>query len=206
MNELKPIKVKPKTGNECITANGFETGYKLIDFWKWSISDIVENATRERFAEFIVGTAVGISPDQLRVEWDAWDITTDSGIKIEVKSSAYIQSWGQRKFSKISFSIKPTTNSDSDTTPKRHADLYVFCHLKHTDQETMNPLEMDQWDFYVLPTCKLDYFSKNQLTISLNSLRELASQVNYNRLKDEISDAYNEQKCHEEEVNGNLSL
>lgn len=136
MNELKQIDAEPKTGNEFLTDNGKKTEYNLLDFWRWSVSDILSNATRGRFAEFIVGTAIGLKPENLRDEWDAYDLTTENGIKIEVKSAAYIQSWNQKKFSTISFSIKPARYWDAETNmqrgePKRHADLYVFCHLKH---------------------------------------------------------------------------
>jgi len=59
MNELREIKAEPKVGNEYLTDNRKMTEYNLLDFWRWSVSDILSNATRGRFAEFIVGTAVG---------------------------------------------------------------------------------------------------------------------------------------------------
>lgn len=198
MKELNQIKVEPKTGNEELTVNGNQTGYKLLDFWRWSVSDLISNATRGRFAEFIVATALGISTDGLREEWEAWDLTTKSSIKIEVKSSAYIQSWGQRKLSAITFSIRKASSWESETTikrgeAKRHADLYVFCHLKHKDQNTIDPLKMEQWDFYVVPTFKLDSKLNNQKTIRLSSLRELASPIGYNELKSAVQKEYKEQ-------------
>ena len=132
MDELKQIKATPKTGQETVSDNGVNTKYTLWDFWRWSVSDILSNATRGRFAEFIVGTAIGLDPMNLRDEWGAYDLTTDEGIKIEVKSASYIQSWNQNKLSTISFSIKPSRYWDEETNmqrgePKRHADLYVFC-------------------------------------------------------------------------------
>lgn len=71
LSDLGEIKAKPKTGNEFITDNGIEKEYNLLDFWRWSVSDILSNATRGRFAEFIVGTAIGMNPMNLRDEWDA---------------------------------------------------------------------------------------------------------------------------------------
>lgn len=115
MNELKEIKTIPKSGNEILTSNGEKIGYKLLDFWRWSVSDIVSNAARGRFAEFIVGTALGFKLDNIRNEWDAYDLKTKEGIKIEVKSSAYIQSWNQKDYSPISFSIKPARYWDAAT-------------------------------------------------------------------------------------------
>lgn len=201
MNKLKEIKACPKTGNESLTDNGQKTNYNLLDFWRWSVSDILSNATRGRFAEFVVGTAVGLNPKNLRDEWDAFDLTTEEGIRIEVKSAAYIQSWNQHSFSTISFSIKPARFWDAKTNmsrgePKRHADLYVFCHLKHKDQDTIDPLKMEQWDFYVLPTYRLDNYERSQSSITLNSLMKLTSPKMYSELKAEICEAYNQQKSY----------
>ncbi len=199
MNDLKEIKASPKIGNESLTYNGQNTNYKILDFWRWSVSDILSNATRGRFAEFIVGTAVGLNHENLRDEWDAYDLITDDGIKIEVKSAAYIQSWNQKSFSTISFSIKParywnTVPNMQRGEPTRHADIYVFCHLKHKDQNTIDPLKMEQWDFYVLPTFRLDNYPRSQSSITINSLKKLTDPIMYSDLKNEIDRASAEQK------------
>lgn len=199
MNGLKEIKASPKTGKESLTDNGQDTNYNLLDFWRWSVSDILSNATRGRFAEFVIGTAVGLDLKNLRDEWDAYDLITENGIKIEVKSAAYIQSWKQKSFSTISFSIKPSRYWDAESDvqrgePKRHADVYVFCHLKHKDQDTIDPLKMEQWDFYVLPTYRLDNYERSQSSITINSLRKLTKARKYSELKIEIEKAFYEQK------------
>lgn len=126
-------------------------------------------------------------------------MTTDDGIKIEVKSAAYIQSWNQKQLSKISFSIKKAKYWDATNTiqpgePKRHADLYVLCHLKHINQTIINPLKMEQWDFYILPTYRLDNYERSQSSITINSLRKLTESKKYSELKFEIEKAYKEQK------------
>ena len=201
MSNLKEIIATPKTGNEHLEDNGKKIDYTLLDFWKWSVSDILSNATRGRFAEFIVGTAIKLDTNNLRDEWDAYDLITKSGIKIEVKSAAYIQSWNQKKYSTISFSIKSARFWDAKENmrrgePKRHADIYVFCHLKHKEQETINPLKMEQWDFYVLPTFALDNYERSQSSITINSLRKLTNSVEYSRLKEEIEKQNEEQKIY----------
>jgi len=196
--ELNAIKAIPKTGNEELYFENESVGYTLLDFWKWSVSDILSNATRGRFAEFVVGVATNINIHKLRDEWDSYDLTTQEGVKIEVKSSAYIQSWNQRKFSTISFSIKPSMywdakDGDFRGDSKRHADLYVFCLLKHKEQETINPLKLEQWEFFVLPTYKLDNYTRSQSSITLNSLQKLTHGISYNELNAKIYKAYKEQ-------------
>ena len=198
MENLKAIKTIPKNGNEELSFNEINIRFSLLDFWKWSVSDLMSNATRGRLAEFIVGTSVGLNPENLRDEWDAYDITSDNGIKIEVKSASYIQSWSQREFSKISFSIKKAKfwNADNGMSrgeAKRHAEVYVFCLLKHKNQETIDPLKLEQWEFYVLPTYKLDNYERSQFSITINSLRKLTEPIEYVLLKDKIEKCYQEQ-------------
>ncbi len=198
MTLLDKIKATTKTGDEFIIDEGQSINYSLLDFWKWSVSDILSNATRGRFAEFIVNTAIGFNPDNVRNEWDAFDLLSPEGIKIEVKSAAYIQSWAQKRFSDIKFSIKPAKYWDSDTIIqneeyKRHADVYVFCLLKHKDKNTIDPLKIEQWDFYILSTYKLDKSKVNQSSITLKSLQKLAKPIKYSDIKVEIKKAYEEQ-------------
>jgi hypothetical protein len=180
-----------KTGNEQLFHNSKQLGFSLFDFWRWSVSDILSNATRGRFAEFIVATATGIDMKTVRDEWGAFDLETPDGIKLEIKSSAYAQSWHQRAHSKITFSIKPTAAWDKETNTystekKRHADVYVFCLLHHKDKATIDPLNMNQWEFYVLPTQALNDYTRSQHSITLASLQRLTKAVEYDKLDEVI--------------------
>jgi hypothetical protein len=56
-------------------------------FWRWAYSDFLSNAQRGVLAEYIVGTALNCLKEK-RLEWDAHDLVTEDGIKIEVKSAA----------------------------------------------------------------------------------------------------------------------
>lgn len=190
---LEAIKPIPKSGNEYLTFNEKSVGYSLFDFWQWSVSDLLINTTRGRLAEFIVGTAFDINPKKIRSEWELFDIETETGIKIEVKSAAYIQSWRQKKYSPISFSIKKTQNYTSKER-KRHADVYVFCLLKMKDQQQIDPLKLEQWEFYVLPTCKIDNYARSQTSITLNSLLKITNPTTYKKLKNEVENCHKEQK------------
>ena len=185
------IEIKQKTGNEPLTYNGKNTGIKLIDFWSWGLSDIISNTARGKFAEFIVATALKIDLSKIYDEWNAYDLTSPEGIKVEVKSSAYLQTWQQKEFSKISFSIKAARYWDSSTNemaeiPSRLSDVYVFCLLKHKEQITLNPMNLEQWEFYVLPTVELNKYKRSQRSITLNSLLKLTSGVSYNNLRETI--------------------
>src|SRR5713226_9413468 len=107
-DSLIRIIAKPKTGRERFGAGDQMLAFELSDFWRWSMSDLISNATRGRLAEFIVAKALLISTDTVRDEWSAYDLKTPEGIKVEVKSAAYIQSWHQSKLSAINFRTPKT--------------------------------------------------------------------------------------------------
>tara|TARA_R110001583_G_C5642245_1_gene407954 strand:+ start:1259 stop:1837 length:579 start_codon:yes stop_codon:yes gene_type:complete len=177
MSDLQAIKVEPKNGNEPFSFENTDLDFKLTDFWSWSQSDLLNNALRGVLAEYIVRQDLGIIKPT-RTEWDAFDLETESGIKLEIKSSAYVQSWKQNSLSKISFDIAPTKGWNAKTNEysaerKRQSDFYVFCVLHHKDQNTIDPTCLDQWTFYVLPTKVLNEQKKEQKRISLSSLLKL---------------------------------
>jgi hypothetical protein len=183
MNEgsFDALVVVPKSGTEPFHASGSPAGTDLLQFWRWASSDLVSNAMRGVLAEYIVGLALNCVAGT-RVEWDACDLVTVQGTKVEVKSAAYVQSWKQKGPSTISFSITPTTGWDAATNTssaerRRQADVYVFCLLAHPDKATIDPLDLDQWKFYALSTAQLDATVGGQKTISLGALLRLHPEV-----------------------------
>ena len=170
------IKSKQLSGEEQILAPGGESISDLSDFWRWAYSDLIGNAERGVLAEYIVACALEIT-NTTRISWDKYDLLTADGISVEVKTSAYIQTWEQKSLSKLSFGIQTTYGWDSNTNElgkdkKRQADIYVFCVHKHTDQDTINPLDISQWEFYLLPTSTLNAKFGNQKTVSLSALKK----------------------------------
>jgi hypothetical protein len=148
------------TGQEPLHRAGQPLDTRLLDFWRWSASDVLSNALRGVLAEYLVAVDLGVA-DGIRTEWDRYDLQTRRGITIEVKSAAYAQSWHQKRPSKITFGIAPTLGWDpetgeSDTDRKRQAQVYVFCVLGKKDQPDVDPLDVSQWQFYVLATEILD--------------------------------------------------
>jgi hypothetical protein len=173
-----PVVSARRDGSEPFCLGGRPAGFKVLEYWQWSMSDLVSNASRGRLAEFIVARALDAPTDGVRDEWSAFDLTTEEGIKVEVKSSAYLQSWTQRKPSLISFSVRrarawdPRTNLLADQ-PSRLADVYVFALLAHLDKSSLNPLYLDQWQFYVMSTRAINERKRSQHSITLNSLRRM---------------------------------
>ena len=146
------------------------------------------------YSEFIVAAALGIDLSEPRANWEPWDLTLyeeANAIHIEVKSGSYLQAWKQNHPSTIRFGIQPTicwspTNGYTGE-PHRQSDVYVFCVFAEQDAAKADPMKLDSWEFYVLPTKELDKHCGVQRTISLNALLRLSPQkVDFADLKSAV--------------------
>lgn len=191
---LARLRVARRTGDEPLHENGAPLQPRLEDFWRWSASDLVSNVVRGIFAEFLVAHALGIDVSGVRDSWAAFDLMTPDGIRVEVKSAAYVQSWWQRRLSPITFSVRRTRAWSADTgvmaaVAARQADLYVFALLAHVDKATIDPLNVEQWRFFVVPTAVLDARTRSQHSITLRSLRAIAAELRLAEVAGAVTEA-----------------
>jgi hypothetical protein len=148
-------------------------GYNFEAFLRWNSGHLLENRTRGAYAEWLVHRALGVDPGEHRIEWAEVDLH-DEDLSLEVKSAAYVQSWQQGKPSAISFPIE-----------QRKTTAYVFCLLAEQNRELVDPRDLNQWLFWVVPTTKLHAERKSiglQALIRAHgegmSFGELAAQIN----------------------------
>lgn len=164
------------TGNEHFLYDGVPINRLLLDFWSWQSSELFSNTLRGALAEYIVATALDIDSDASRVNWYEYDLLYGN-TRIEVKSSAYLQSWEREGFSRISFTIYParpvTASLWDDDDISRHSDVYVFCLFKSKDRETANPMMLEQWDFFVVKTSDIDKKLGSQRTVTISTIKSL---------------------------------
>jgi hypothetical protein len=180
---LGPLEVSRKSGDEQFVVEGRPAGFDLLEFWRWSASDLVDNTARGVLAEFVVAKALGIDVTSPRVGWATWDLDWEVSpgvtLAIEVKSAAYVQSWGQKALSAIQFVVPRRRGFDAvknalEETAARHAHVYVFALLANTDKRTIDPMRLEQWRFYCLATKQLDARTRSQHSVTLKSLEALA--------------------------------
>ena len=164
------------------------------EFQAWAYDDLLTNTTRGLLAEYIVAKAVGIRNTK-RVEWDQYDLEVDGVGGVEVRSAAYVQTWEQTRLSEITFNIRRAKGWDARTntyaaSAKRSANVYVFCLLKGEKRGHIDPLDVAQWEFYVLATSELDRHVPTQKTIRLGRLKDLRPrQCTYGELNAAIHEA-----------------
>jgi hypothetical protein len=177
---LPRLMVKRLIGHEPFTNNGQSAGFDIIAFWQWASSDLVVNVARGLLAEYLVAKALDLD-DGVRDPWQPYDLKTQHGLTLEIKSGAYLQSWWQRVHSDICFSISETRSWSADTnefspTQQRQADAYVFALLSHRDKGTLNPLELSQWEFYLVPTRAISERVGSRKQLTMKALLELSPQ------------------------------
>lgn len=195
---LDRLVVTPKTGREKFRLDAQDLDFDLLSFWRWSASDLLSNTTRGVLAEYLVARALGVQPDGVRSERAAHGFQTDDGIRVGVKSAAYLQSWQQRQLSQISFVAPRRQLWDTDSLrPERAArqvDVHVFALLSHQDKSTVDPMAIDQWSFFVVASRILEQRTRSQYSITLPSLARLSGPpVHYCRLCEAVAAAARQQ-------------
>lgn len=153
---LRPKTVVPLTGEERFHGSDLT----VSDFWRWGFSDLRTNIVRGILAEYLVATAVG-DPSPLRQAWDDFDVTTASGVRVEVKSSAYLQSWNQKQLSRIEFTGLTGRSWSAETNELAaertlRADVYVFATHTCRVPDEYDPLDLAHWEFQLMTAAALE--------------------------------------------------
>lgn len=147
-------------------------------FWSWAYSDLRSNTTRGILAEFLVAWALGVR-EGVQSTWGDFDVLTPDGIRVEVKASGYLQSWVQKRPSRISFGRLTGRTWSAETGElgaerELRADVYVFAIHTCSEPDRYDPLDLDAWRFLVLPRTKVE--KAGSRSISLTTLRSLEAE------------------------------
>jgi hypothetical protein len=98
---------------------------------------------------------------------------------------------------RISIRKTHTKYKNVASNKERQNDIYIFCVDTGRTRETANPLNLDCWDFYVVPTSLIDKFCKDQKTVSLNRIQNITGMkkgISYNELKDAMDQIIEKEK------------
>jgi hypothetical protein len=136
---------------------------------------IIQNQYRSAFVEAMLEPVLAGSQWCYAGDgWSGWDFQRTDGARLEVKQSAAIQTWSEKRniITKGAFDIASRTGYFSEggskwsATPGRPADVYVFAW-----NETDNHSRPENWMFFVVLTERLP----SQKTISLTKVKLLAA-------------------------------
>lgn len=178
-----------------------EEQFSVLDFWRYAYSQL--EGLGDTIAEFLVAKALGIDKAENVNYWTAYDMAYRNK-RIEVKATRYVHPWNTRISKTRTFSIEPTSNSYWGTSTdgvnggkalSRQSEVYVFCLNSNMDIQNNNPLKLDDWVFYVVPTFEINNYcnrceNPNQKKMALNVVKRLAKHgVPFDELKDAVDAA-----------------
>lgn len=168
---------------------------------------IITNTWRGAYVEALVCSALG-DPWKLCSPWGSWDLENDRGYRVEVKQAAALQNWESSgphpTTSHPRFDIAPCKghwDDDSDDAvwidvadlPEgdvfRPADVYIFAWHKEQNPAVADHRKAEQWRFFVVPERLLTERHKDQRTIGLTPLEEMASPVGHKQLAEAVTAA-----------------
>lgn len=175
--------------NKKFTFNNTELDFGILDLWESKYSNIFN--MQEVIAEYLVEKALGIDKAQNTDYWTLYDILYRN-YRIEIKQTSYYHPWNEDgKISNIRrFGItKANSNYEFEDLPNKYArqnDIYIFCLNTGETKETSNPMNIDNWEFYIVPTEIINDICGDNKTIILNKVRDLAKRVTYDKIKETI--------------------
>lgn len=165
------------TGSERFRNSERPLGLTLMDFWRWSESDLLNSLTRARLAEFIVASALGAHAEGPRDERSSLELVTPDGVEVRVRSGSFLKSFHQKELSKVAFipQVRPAHSCTASAHhAARRAHVYVFALLDHVERATVDPLDLDQWRFFVPPPSTLEALVLKQRALTVPTLDGLS--------------------------------
>lgn len=178
------------SGKEQFVFDGKSVGLDMLDFWKFEFSNVYD--LQDEISEFIVAKALGIDVPYNKDLWTLYDIRYRD-VRIEVKETSYYHPWNED--GKISeqrvFGITKANSSyehpDEENRYERQNDIYIFCVVNGITRDTSNPLVLDNWDFYVVPTEVINEKCKDNKSITLKKIHKLGFEpIKYDTLKEKV--------------------
>lgn len=156
--------------SETFFLDGRGTGLTVSDFWQWGFSELARGPLLGILGEYLVSSAIN-RPD-MRRSWGPYACISPSGRRVEVKTSACIQSWtADDCHSRIWFDMTP--DAGLGASKARNSDLCVFAVYTAMSHEEC-VLDLGLWDFYVLATSKLNCAMPRQGSLTLDSIKRLS--------------------------------
>ena len=198
--------------NDAFTMGGAPV-FTVLDFWRFQYCQLKNQ--QDSIAEYLVSRALGITKAENISFWTGYDLSYRAK-RIEVKATSYVHTWNKRKVSNVrTFSIAPSNNyywygkpDENGKKAARQNEAYIFCLNSNRDIENADPLVVDYWDFYVVPTFVINEMcEKNgnpgQKTVSLGVVKRLAKEpVNWTQLREKVDDAIDRVDQHFKGMNG----
>ena len=182
--------MKKLDGSEFFVAGDKSTDMTVLDVWKYHFCNRFN--MHEYFGEFLVAKALGVEEACNSAYWQLYDINYREK-RIEVKTSSYYHAFKKYLHTPISkkrvFGITKAYSNykDKNSSYERQNDIYVFCLNTGNTDVSSDPLNLNNWKFYIVPTEVINENCGDAKTISLQRIEKLGFEgVDYFSIKDVV--------------------
>lgn len=195
------------TGQEIFSLNGEKMGFNVLDFWRFQYSNLSD--LEGRVGEFLVAMALGKESGDNNNGFTLWDIDY-GGKRIEVKTTTYYKPYRKEgTYSNVRvFGISqayPNKDNSAQCYSKekdhsikiRNNDIYVFVINIGKTKEDADPLNLNNWRFYVVATERINDECGSNKTISLQKVQKISGHPNglmFDELKAKVDQLIHEMK------------
>jgi hypothetical protein len=150
---------------------------------------LVTNVLRGQVVEAMIALALEPEWTWCSADYASWDFERADGVRLEVKQSAFRQSWEPSPNVKVSpgFDVKPRQGRWEGSVfvaePGRAAHMYVLAYHERRD-DSADHRDPRQWEFFVIRSEDIPLVAR----IGLGSVRRLAGGVPFDRLAATVRD------------------
>ncbi len=185
LDNIKKLSKKQLVGYEQFIYKDELTDLTILEYWRWHYSDIYD--LQDSIAEYIVCKALGLTEAQNVGNWTLFDLTY-RGKRIEIKETSYYHSWQSDEEPKSKTRVFGITKAysvyqDNTSVFERQNDIYVFCLNTGYTKKESNPLQLKNWEFYVIPTWFINMQCGEAKSLSLSRIRNWIDPIDYKDLK-----------------------
>lgn len=184
--EDKSNNMKLLTGEEMFTLNGTPQGFDVHSFWRFQFSNLSD--MQGEVGEYVVSMALNnILPDN-KCGWTQYDIDYN-GWRVEVKTTAYYQPWRERSekykgkplSEQRTWSIRKAHAKEFDMTSPlvRNNDVYVFVLITGKNAIDADPLKLEHYKFWAIPTYEINDRCGDNKSISLGKVKRIAMSIGF---------------------------
>jgi len=162
-------------------------GVTLADFWSWAFSDLSGERTLDTLSEFVVGLAL---ENLERARCSGSNSMTYLGKLIEIRAAHWNGILDEWSLNNIKFAVSPEfageKRGEGKGSWRRRAECYVFCLYANAGSNQGGPLNVGNWEFYVVERESLDESLGPKKCIRLQQICRMSMPLSHEQLRNEI--------------------
>ncbi|MBR6223216.1 MAG: hypothetical protein IKQ71_07245 [Lachnospiraceae bacterium] len=165
------------SGNEHFKYFDVDTDLSVMELWQWYFSDLFD--IKAVLVEYLVSKALGFESPYNIGYWTAHRLVY-RGKVIDLRVTSYVRS----------LLLEDAMGSfvKSIDIRSKESDLYIFCMNTGKTYKDADPLNINNWRFYVIPTWYLKAECGKNKSIHHTKVQRLVKEIDFKELRKSVDD------------------